>query len=87
LNTLNSFAPELTTERAVAFMLDLANQFGDGGAKSIYIATAEDGQSVVDHLSAIADESVNRIASQFQAGTRARRNLFLNTPLLADMNF
>jgi peptidoglycan hydrolase-like protein with peptidoglycan-binding domain len=87
LNTLNSYAPEFTSERAVGFMLDLTNQFGDGGAKSIYTATAEGGQTVADHLSAIADESVDRIAPQFQAGTRARRNLFLNTDLLADTNF
>jgi hypothetical protein len=39
---------------------------------------------VADHLSAIADDSVNRMAAQFQAGTRNRRNLFLNTPMLAD---
>jgi peptidoglycan hydrolase-like protein with peptidoglycan-binding domain len=84
LNTLNGYAPEFTTERAVAFMLDVANQFGDAGAKSIYSATAQDGQTVADHLSAIADESVNRMAAQFQAGTRNRRNLFLNTPMLAD---
>jgi peptidoglycan hydrolase-like protein with peptidoglycan-binding domain len=84
LNTLNGYAPEFTTERAVAFMLDLANQFGDAGARSIYSATAQDGQTVADHLSAIADESVNRMDAQFQAGTRNRRNLFLDTPMLAD---
>jgi peptidoglycan hydrolase-like protein with peptidoglycan-binding domain len=84
LNILAGYAPEFTSERAVAFMLDVANQFGDGGAKSIFTATAEDGQSIADHLAAIADESVRRIASQFQAGTRNRRDLFLNTPLLAD---
>jgi hypothetical protein len=84
LNKLNSYAPEFTSERSVAFGLDLANQFGDGGAKSIYAATAEDGQSVADHISAMADESVKRIASEFQGGTRRRRDLFLNTPLLSD---
>ncbi len=81
---LNGYAPEFTTERAIAFMLDLANQFGDGGAKSIYQATAQAGQTVADHLSAIASESVNRMAAPLQQGTGNRRNLFLHTPMLAD---
>ena len=87
LNTLNGYASEFTTQRAVAFMLDVANQFGNAGAKSLYSATAQNGQTVADHLSAIADESVNRMAAQLQAGTRNRRNLFLNTPLLVDTAF
>jgi hypothetical protein len=66
-------------------MLDVANQFGDAGAKSLYTATKEDGKSVPDHLSAIAGESVNRMKREFQAGTRNRRDLFLHTPLLADV--
>ena len=87
LNTLNGYAPAFTTQRAVAFMLDLANQFGNAGARSLYSATAQNGQTVADHLSAIADESVNRMAAPLQAGTRNRRNLFLNTPLLVDTAF
>ena len=38
---------------AGAFMLDLANRFGDGGAKSIYTATAGAGQTAADHISAL----------------------------------
>jgi peptidoglycan hydrolase-like protein with peptidoglycan-binding domain len=81
---VTGYAPELTSERAVAFMLDVANQFGDGGARALYDATTADGQTVADHLTAIADESVNRIAAPFKAGTRNRRDLFLSTTLLAD---
>jgi hypothetical protein len=83
---LNSYAPEFTTERAIAFMLDVANQFGDGGAKSLYQATAQAGQAVADRLSAIANESVNRMAAPLQQGTSNRRTLFLHTPMLADTN-
>jgi hypothetical protein len=36
LAKIQSYAPEFQTERAVAFMLDLANQHGDPGAQSIY---------------------------------------------------
>jgi peptidoglycan hydrolase-like protein with peptidoglycan-binding domain len=87
LTALSGYAPEFTTERAVAFMLDVANQFGDGGAMSVYTATAVDGQTVPDHMTAIADETVNRIAAPFKAGTRNRRDLFLNTALLGDADF
>jgi peptidoglycan hydrolase-like protein with peptidoglycan-binding domain len=84
LATLHGYAPDFTTERAIAFQLDVANQFGDAGAKSLFTATKADGQSVAEHVSAIADESVRRMKPEFQAGTRNRRNLFLQTPLLAD---
>jgi hypothetical protein len=84
LAILKGYAPEFTTERAIAFKLDLANQFGDAGAESIYHATAQGGQSVADRLSAIANESVRRMAAPFQAGARDRRDLFLKTPLLTD---
>jgi peptidoglycan hydrolase-like protein with peptidoglycan-binding domain len=87
LNSLKGYAPEFTTERQVAFMLDLANQFGPGGARSLYRATAQSGQTAAEHLSAIAGESVNRIAASAKDGTRNRRNLFLTTALLADTNF
>ena len=84
LTALRAYAPDFTTERAIAFMLDVANQFGDGGAKSLYTATRRNGQSISDHLSAIAAESVNRMKPDFQAGTRNRRDVFLNTPLFDD---
>ncbi len=87
LQLLKGYAPEFTTERQVAFMLDLANQYGNGGAESLYKATAQAGQTAMDHLAAIADRSVSQIAASAQAGTRNRRNLFLNTPLLADSDF
>jgi hypothetical protein len=84
LSLLKAYAPELTTERELAFMLDLANQFGDAGAKSLYRATAQRAMPSANRLMAIADRSVDRMPAEFQAGTRNRRMLFITTSLLAD---
>jgi peptidoglycan hydrolase-like protein with peptidoglycan-binding domain len=84
---LKAFAPELTTERAVAFMLDLANQHGDGGAKAIHAAAKRDGQTLPELIDAMIEESVKRLKPKFQAGTRNRRTLFAKTPLLSDETF
>lgn len=87
LSLIRQFAPELTSERGVAFMLDLANQFGNGGARSIYQAVKQDGMSESDLLAAMADESVARIQNPFKAGTQARRRNFLTTSFLSDGPF
>jgi hypothetical protein len=82
------------SERAVAFMLDVANQFGDGraqrpstlpdrGLAGLYRKVFRPGMSEQDLLQAIADASVAAMPAKFQAGVRARRALFLNTPLLS----
>jgi len=84
---VRAYAPELTTERAVGFMLDVANQFGDGGLHSIYDAVAHDGISTNDLLQAIADESVARIQDPWKLGTQARRQHFLTTTFLSDGPF
>ncbi len=80
---LRRYAPELVSERQLAFMLDLANQHGDAGARGIHGA-------VGGRLEAMADESVRRVAQQFGAGsaearsTRSRRDAFRTSPLLSD---
>jgi len=84
---VRKYAPDFTSERAVAFTLDLGNQFGPGGAQSIYTATAQSGQTVAAHLQAMANESVRRMKPNEQAGTQERRRLFLETGLLSDDNF
>jgi hypothetical protein len=81
------YAPRLNSERAVAFMLDLANQFGNGGARSIYEAVWQDGMAVPDVLQAMAKESVHRIQDPWKAGTQARRQHFLTTDFLSDDAF
>jgi peptidoglycan hydrolase-like protein with peptidoglycan-binding domain len=81
---LREYAPGLRTEREIAFMLDLANQHGDGGAKSIFLAAGA-------QLLAMEKESVKRVAAQYGAGsdevvsTQARRAAFRTSGILADV--
>jgi hypothetical protein len=84
---IKQYAPQLTTERGIGFMLDLANQFGDGGARKIYQAVARDGMAIGDLLEAMADESVSRMQDPMKAGTQARRQHFLATAFLSDGPF
>ena len=84
LNLIGQYAPQLNTERAVGFTLDLANQFGDGGAHSIYDSVAQDGMAIADLLQAMADESVARIQDPWKAATQARRQHFQTTNFLSD---
>lgn len=86
-NLVQRYAPQLNTERAVGFMLDVANQFGDGGLRSIYQAVAQDGMAVSDLLQAVADESVARIQDPWKSATQARRQHFLTTTFLSDGPF
>jgi peptidoglycan hydrolase-like protein with peptidoglycan-binding domain len=87
-----AFAPQLRSERAVAFMLDLANQHGDGGARGIFTTVAQPGMSETQLLSALAAESIRRVQAQFGPGpftesTRNRREAFRTSPLLSDQPF
>ncbi|MEK6303035.1 MAG: peptidoglycan-binding domain-containing protein [Acidobacteriota bacterium] len=90
-----NFAPQIKSERGVAFMLDVANQHGDGGAKGIFqtVNQAEPGLSEPNLLTAIENEAVRRVSSQFGVGsneaksTHNRREAFRTTPLLSDAPF
>ena len=84
LARIKEYAPQLNSERAVAFTLDLANQFGDGGARGIYQAVWQAGMAISDLLQAMADESARRIQDPWKAGTQARREHFLTTDFLTD---
>jgi hypothetical protein len=87
LSRLQQYAPQLTSERAVGFMLDLANQFGDGGARRIFQAVVQPGLALGDLLQGMADESVARMQDPFKAGTQARRQHFITTTFLSDGPF
>jgi peptidoglycan hydrolase-like protein with peptidoglycan-binding domain len=87
LALIQQYAPQLNSERAVGFMLDLANQFGDARTQSIYHAVWQPGISVSDLLQAMADESVWRIQDPWKPATRARRRHFLTTDFLSDNTF
>ncbi len=83
------------SERGVAFMLDVANQFGEGGVRKssngpdrglagIYRKLLRPGMTERDLLQAIADATVAAMPVRFQAGVRCRRSLFLTTSGLSD---
>lgn len=84
---IKAYAPQLASERAVSFIIDVANQFGDGGVKDLYQTVNKPGMTEMDLLEAIADESVRRMPDKFKGGVRARRDAFLNMPLLSDEPF
>jgi peptidoglycan hydrolase-like protein with peptidoglycan-binding domain len=85
--------PLVVSERALAFMLDVANQFGDTGARSVVstvMKTLKTGASETDFLSAVGGETVARIARQFGAASKEvrstsnRREVMKTTPWLTD---
>jgi hypothetical protein len=86
-STLQNFAGQITSERGVAFMIDLANQHGPSGAKGIFRAVQQPGMSEHQLLAAMVDESVRRIQDRFKEATRARRESFLTTSFLSDNTF
>lgn len=79
-----ALAPDVRSERGAAFMLDVANQFGDGGLRRICTMVRRPGMTEMDLLEAIADETVSEMPDHFQRGVRDRRDGFLHTPLLSD---
>ena len=87
LNLIEQYAPQLNTERALGFTLDLANQFGDGGTRRIFQAVWQDGMAIPDALQAMADESVARIQDPWKAATQVRRQHFISTNFLSDSPF
>ncbi len=88
----------IQSERAVAFMLDVANQFGDGNVKrpiatpdrglaGLYRRVFRAGMAEQELLQGIAGATVEAMPAKFQNGVRARRAMFLMTPLLASKRF
>lgn len=87
LDRLRQTAPAVRSERGLAFLLDLANQFGDAGARSIHDAMYRQDMPEGDLLAAMAKESVRRIQSDFKGSAQLRRQCFLTTSLLSDGPF
>lgn len=90
LDRLGPAMPLISSQRGFAFLLDLANQHGDAGAKRIYGAVARAGMSESEVLAAMEGESVRRVAVQYGQGsaeaasTANRRAFFRSTPWLSD---
>jgi len=85
--------PLVVSERALAFMLDVANQFGDAGARSLVstvMNTLKAGATEADFLSAVGGETVARIARQFGSASKEvrstsnRREIMRTTPWLSE---
>jgi phosphatidylserine/phosphatidylglycerophosphate/cardiolipin synthase-like enzyme len=87
--------PGLTSERAVAFGLDLIIQFGIDGAEAIFTAAKTGGTPDTILLNRMRDISVDQLRSkpeflgmpQIAQGAFDRRNFLLSTPLLSDAKF
>jgi peptidoglycan hydrolase-like protein with peptidoglycan-binding domain len=89
---IRGFAPVVQSERAFAFLLDLANQHGDGGSETICRACLRPGISEADLLAKMEAESVARVRKQFGEGnevksTLSRRKGFRESALLSDAPF
>jgi peptidoglycan hydrolase-like protein with peptidoglycan-binding domain len=90
---IQSYAPDLRSERAVAFMLDVANQHGDHGARALYrkVRPSVAGPAEPAILKAIEEASVEAIQAQFgedfAVAVRHRRESFRTTSLLSDIPF
>jgi peptidoglycan hydrolase-like protein with peptidoglycan-binding domain len=90
---IRSTAPVARSERALAFLLDVANQHGDGGMQSICARCATPDIAEPAFLQAAQDESVRRLGVQFGDGssemqsTFERRQAFRTSPMLSDEPF
>src|SRR5262249_38568264 len=84
---MRRLAPELSSERSSGFLIDVANQFGDGGLAKLLAAARRPGLSEMDVLTEIADLTVERVDDSFKTGVRARRDHFLNTSFLSSDPF
>jgi hypothetical protein len=75
------------SERAVAFLLDLNNQFGPGRVAQYYQASAVNGTSEASILKRMEDTFTALARPEFQPQVRARREFFRTTKLLSDEPF
>jgi hypothetical protein len=83
--------PQVQSERGVGFLLDVANQHGDGGlSRILQKVTAGHQLAESDLLAAVAAESIALVRAKFgdasaeARATEDRRNAFRTTPLLSD---
>jgi peptidoglycan hydrolase-like protein with peptidoglycan-binding domain len=87
LTAITASAPEIRSERGLAFLLDLANQFGPGRIALHYKAAAQPGTTEPEILKQLENAFTNLARPQFQPQVRARREFFRTTPLLSDDPF
>jgi hypothetical protein len=80
-------APELTSERSIGFLIDVANQFGNGGVVKLLAEARRPDMKEMDVLEEIADMTVDRMDDSLKTGVRARRDHFLTTTFLSSDPF
>jgi hypothetical protein len=78
------YATSIQSERGVAFLLDLVNQFGGDRVEQSYKAAARPGVGESRILKTLEDQFTNIAKLQFQPQVRARREFFRTTALLSD---
>jgi hypothetical protein len=90
MNELRVFAPEIKSERGVAFMLDLAFQMGTRNAKKFFMRAKESGpksteSELLQQIARLSTESLKgRLPSGVQQTIYRRRQTFLTSPFLSD---
>jgi hypothetical protein len=87
LRRVRGYAQEIQSERGLAFMLDLANQFGAGRVEQQYKLAVTQGESEPGILKKLEDIFTNIALPQFRPQVRARREFFRTTTLLSDSAF
>lgn len=88
-NVIRGCAPIARSERALAFLLDVANQHGNGGLRNLCAKCTTPAMTEPAFLQAVQDESVRRLKAQFGDGspeavsTLNRRTAFRTSALLS----
>jgi hypothetical protein len=85
LHQLSERAPNIRTERGIAFMLDLVTQSGPNSTYRMFKKVTSSQMPESEVLSRMQEESVASMRlKQFTEAIRRRRELFRTTPLLLD---
>jgi hypothetical protein len=90
LQSIRPTVPVVASERGLAAMLDVANQFGDAGARAIAAEVMKPGMTETEFLLAMENETVARVGRKYGAAslevhsTANRRALVRTTSLLTD---
>jgi hypothetical protein len=85
LGKLRAYLKPDASERTVAFLLDLSNQFGPWRVQQHYETAAAESADECSVLKKIEDNFAAIARPQFQAQVRARREFFRTTRLLSDV--
>ena len=89
LNELSAIAPNVKTERGIAFLLDIAYQMGVTSAKKAieeaqHEPIAQNESEFLRRLKDITMKRVQRFGQPIVRAVERRRQLFLTTPILSD---